>query len=262
MFNYICCWGEWRMKCIGVLMSGGDFLGMNVVVCVVVRKVIYYDVEVYGIYNGYVGLISGKIEKFEFGFVGDIIYCGGIKFYMVRCFEFKMVEGCEKGIENLKKFGIEGFVVIGGDGFYMGVKKLIEYGFLCVGVLGIIDNDILGIDFIIGFDIVLNIVIDVIDKICDIVIFYECIYVIEVMGCYVGDIVLWVGFVGGVELILIFEVDYDMYEIIVCLKCGYECGKKYSIIIVVEGVGSGVEFGKCIEEEINFEIRVFVLGYI
>lgn len=127
-------------------------------------------------------------------------------FYFVRCSEFKIEEGCLKGIENFKKYGIEGLVVIGGDGLYMGVVKLIEFGFFCIGILGIIDNDILGIDFILGFDMVFYMVIDVIDKICDMVIFYECMFIIEVMGCNVGDIVFWLGFVGGVEIIFISEV--------------------------------------------------------
>lgn len=115
---------------------------MNAAVRAVVRKAIYHDVEVYGIYNGYSGLISGKIEKLELGSVGDIIHRGGTKLYTARCPEFKTVEGREKGIENLKKLGIEGLVVIGGDGSYMGAKKLTEHGFPCVGVPGTIDNDI------------------------------------------------------------------------------------------------------------------------
>lgn len=114
----------------------------------------------------------------------------------------------------MKKFGIEGLVVIGGDGFYYGVMVLIKCGFLVVGIFGIIDNDIFGIDFIIGFDIVINIVLELIDCICDIVIFYVCIFVIEVMGCNVGDIVLWLGVVGGVDEIIILEYDFDMVLVV------------------------------------------------
>ena len=250
------------MKRIGVLTSGGDSPGMNAAVRAVVRKAIYHDVEVYGIYNGYSGLISGKIEKLELGSVGDIIHRGGTKLYTARCPEFKTVEGREKGIENLKKLGIEGLVVIGGDGSYMGAKKLTEHGFPCVGVPGTIDNDIPGTDFTIGFDTALNTVIDAIDKIRDTATSHERTYVIEVMGRHAGDIALWAGLAGGAESILIPEADYDKEELIGSLKRGHDRGKKHSIIIVAEGVGSGVEFGKRIEEETNLETRVSVLGHI
>ncbi|AMM99480.1 6-phosphofructokinase [Bacillus pumilus] len=250
------------MKRIGVLTSGGDSPGMNAAVRAVVRKAIYHNVEVYGIYNGYSGLINGKIEKLEIGSVGDIIHRGGTKLYTARCPEFKTVEGREKGIENLKKFGIEGLVVIGGDGSFMGAKKLTELGFPCVGVPGTIDNDIPGTDFTIGFDTALNTVIDAIDKIRDTATSHERTYVVEVMGRHAGDIALWSGLAGGAESILIPEADYDMDEIIARLRRGHERGKKHSIIIVAEGVGSGVEFGKRIEEETSLETRVSVLGHI
>ncbi|MEC1262809.1 6-phosphofructokinase [Bacillus swezeyi] len=250
------------MKRIGVLTSGGDSPGMNAAVRAVVRKAIYHNVEVYGIYNGYSGLINGKIEKLEIGSVGDIIHRGGTKLYTARCPEFKTVEGREKGIENLKKYGIEGLVVIGGDGSYMGAKKLTEHGFPCVGVPGTIDNDIPGTDLTIGFDTALNTVIDAIDKIRDTATSHERTYVIEVMGRHAGDIALWSGLAGGAESILIPEADYDMDEILARLQRGHERGKKHSIIIVAEGVGSGVEFGKRIEEATNLETRVSVLGHI
>lgn len=250
------------MKRIGVLTSGGDSPGMNAAVRAVVRKAIYHNIEVYGIYNGYSGLINGKIEKLEIGSVGDIIHRGGTKLYTARCPEFKTVEGREKGIENLKKFGIEGLVVIGGDGSFMGAKKLTELGFPCVGVPGTIDNDIPGTDFTIGFDTALNTVIDAIDKIRDTATSHERTYVVEVMGRHAGDIALWSGLAGGAESILIPEADYDMDEIIARLRRGHERGKKHSIIIVAEGVGSGVEFGKRIEEETNLDTRVSVLGHI
>ncbi|RAP25516.1 6-phosphofructokinase [Bacillus pumilus] len=262
MFNSYMVSEVKKMKRIGVLTSGGDSPGMNAAVRAVVRKAIYHNVEVYGIYNGYSGLINGKIEKLEIGSVGDIIHRGGTKLYTARCPEFKTVEGREKGIENLKKFGIEGLVVIGGDGSFMGAKKLTELGFPCVGVPGTIDNDIPGTDFTIGFDTALNTVIDAIDKIRDTATSHERTYVVEVMGRHAGDIALWSGLAGGAESILIPEADYDMDEIIARLRRGHERGKKHSIIIVAEGVGSGVEFGKRIEEETSLETRVSVLGHI
>ncbi|GMB07356.1 6-phosphofructokinase [Thermolongibacillus altinsuensis] len=250
------------MKRIGVLTSGGDSPGMNAAIRAVVRKAIYHGVEVYGIYHGYAGLIAGNIKKLEVGDVGDIIHRGGTMLYTARCPEFKTLEGQLKGIEQLKKHGIEGLVVIGGDGSYQGAKKLTEHGFPCIGVPGTIDNDIPGTDFTIGFDTALNTVIDAIDKIRDTATSHERTYVIEVMGRLAGDIALWAGLAGGAESILIPEADYDMDDIINRLKRGHERGKKHSIIIVAEGVGSGVEFGKRIEEATGFETRVTVLGHV
>lgn len=250
------------MKRIGVLTSGGDSPGMNAAIRAVVRKAIYHDLEVYGIYHGYAGLISGHIEKLELGSVGDIIHRGGTKLYTARCPEFRELEGQLKGIEQLKKFGIEGLVVIGGDGSYQGAKKLTEHGFPCVGVPGTIDNDIPGTDFTIGFDTALNTVIDAIDKIRDTATSHERTYVIEVMGRHAGDIALWAGLADGAETILIPEEDYDMDDVIARLKRGSERGKKHSIIVVAEGVGSAIEIGKQIEEATNFDTRVTVLGHV
>jgi 6-phosphofructokinase 1 len=250
------------MKRIGVLTSGGDSPGMNAAIRAVVRKAIYHDLEVYGVYNGYSGLIAGNIQKLEVGDVGDIIHRGGTKLYSARCPEFKTLEGQQKGIEQLKKHGIEGLVVIGGDGSYMGAKKLTEHGFPCVGVPGTIDNDIPGTDFTIGFDTALNTVIDAIDKIRDTATSHDRTYVIEVMGRHAGDIALWAGLAGGAETILVPEAEYDMEDIIARLKRGTDRGKKHSIIVVAEGVGSGVEFGKRIEEQTGLETRVSVLGHI
>ncbi|WP_078545131.1 6-phosphofructokinase [Litchfieldia alkalitelluris] len=250
------------MKRIGVLTSGGDSPGMNAAVRAVVRKAIYHNIEVYGIYQGYAGLMSGQIKKLELGSVGDIIHRGGTMLYTARSEEFKTLEGQKKGIEQLNKFGIEGLVVIGGDGSYRGAEKLTQHGFPCVGVPGTIDNDIPGTDFTIGFDTALNTVIDSIDKIRDTATSHERTYVIEVMGRHAGDIALWSGLAGGAETILIPEENYDMEDIIQRLQRGHDRGKKHSIIIVAEGVGSGVEFGKKIEEATKLETRVSVLGHI
>lgn len=249
------------MKRIGVLTSGGDSPGMNAAIRAVVRKGIYHGLEVYGIYHGYQGLMDGNIQKLELGSVGDIVQRGGTMLYSARCPEFKEVEGQLKGIENLKKYGIEGLVVIGGDGSFQGAKKLTEHGFPCVGVPGTIDNDIPGTDFTIGFDTALNTVIDSIDKIRDTATSHERTYVVEVMGRNAGDIALWSGVAGGAETILVPEIDYDMDDIIARLKSGVERGKKHSIIIVAEGVGSAIEIGKTIEETTKFDTRVTVLGH-
>lgn len=250
------------MKRIGVLTSGGDSPGMNAAIRAVVRKGIFHDLEVYGIYNGYAGLIAGNITKLEVGSVGDIIHRGGTMLRTARCEEFKTPEGQAKGIEQLKKYGIEGLVVIGGDGSFQGAKKLTEHGFPTIGLPGTIDNDIPGTDFTIGFDTALNTIIEAIDKIRDTATSHDRTYVIEVMGRDAGDLALWAGLADGAESILIPEEKHEMEQIIQRLKLGIERGKKHSIIIVAEGVCSGVEIGKQIEETTNLETRVTVLGHI
>ncbi|WP_042354813.1 6-phosphofructokinase [Bacillus rubiinfantis] len=250
------------MKKIGVLTSGGDSPGMNPAIRAVVRKAIYHNVEVYGIYGGYAGLISGNIKKLELGSVGDIIHRGGTMLRSARCPEFKTREGQQKGIEQLRAHGIEGLVVIGGDGSYRGAKALTEQGFPCIGVPGTIDNDIPGTDVTIGFDTALNTVIDAIDKIRDTASSHERTFVIEVMGRDAGDIALWAGLAGGAETVLIPEEKYNIQEIAERLRKGQQRGKKHSIIIIAEGVGSGVEFAKQLKEVTNMDTRVSVLGHI
>lgn len=250
------------MKTIGVLTSGGDAPGMNAAVRAVVRKSIYHGVEVYGIIGGYAGLISGNVRKLELGSVGDIIHRGGTMLYSARCDEFKTEEGQLKGIKQLEQLGIEGLIIIGGDGTYRGAQALSKHGFPCIGVPGTIDNDIWGTQFTIGFDTALNTVIDAIDKIRDTATSHERTFVIEVMGRNAGDLALWSGLAGGAETILIPEENYDMKDICDRLKKGHERGKKHSIIIVAEGVASGIDLGKKIKELTDFDTRVSVLGHM
>lgn len=250
------------MKRIGVLTSGGDSPGMNAAIRAVVRKAIFHELEVYGVFYGYAGLISGHIEKLEIGSVGDIIHRGGTMLYTARCEEFKTLSGQKKAIEQLNKHGIEGLVVIGGDGSFQGAKKLTEHGFPCVGVPGTIDNDIPGTDFTIGFDTALNTIIEAIDKIRDTATSHERTYVIEVMGRDAGDLALWAGLADGAETILIPEEKDEMDDVIARLMRGHARGKKHSIIIVAEGVGSGIEIAKEIQDKTSLETRVTVLGHI
>lgn len=250
------------MKKIGVLTSGGDAPGMNAAIRAVVRKAIYHNIEVYGISRGYQGLIEGDIHKMEIGSVGDIIHRGGTMLRSARCLEFKTEEGQLKGIEQLKKHGIEGLVVIGGDGSYQGAQALTRRGYPCIGVPGTIDNDIFGTDFTIGFDTALNTVIDAIDKIRDTATSHERTYVVEVMGRNAGDLALWAGLAGGAETILCPENQHDIEDLTAKLKRGQERGKKHSIIIVAEGVGSAVDIAREIEQITNFDTRVTVLGHV
>lgn len=250
------------MKRIGVLTSGGDSPGMNAAVRAVVRKAIFHEVEVFGIYYGYQGLLAGNIEQLEAGDVGDIIQRGGTKLYSARCEEFRSDEGQYRAIEQLKKHGIEGLVVIGGDGSYRGAMALTEKGIPCIGVPGTIDNDIPGTDYTIGFDTALNTIIEAIDKIRDTATSHERTFIIEVMGRDAGDLALWAGLAGGAETILIPEVDFDMEDMIDRLQKGKKRGKKHSIIIVAEGVMGANELAEMIHGKIELETRVSVLGHI
>ncbi len=250
------------MKKIGVLTSGGDAPGMNAAVRAVVRKALYHGIEVAGIYHGYQGLIEGNMKDLDAGDVGDIIQRGGTVLYSARCPEFKTDEVQQKGIEQLKEQGIEGLVVIGGDGSYRGALALSNKGFPCIGVPGTIDNDIPGTDYTIGFDTALNTVIDCIDKIRDTATSHERSFIVEVMGRDAGDLALWAGLAGGAETIIIPEVPNDLDGLVKRLKLGSERGKKHSIIIVAEGVMSGGELANQLLEKANIETRVSVLGHI
>ncbi len=250
------------MKKIGVLTSGGDAPGMNAAVRAVVRKAIYHEVEVFGIKNGFQGLIDGNISPMEIGYVGGIIQRGGTILFSARCEEFKTDAGQEKAIKQLESHGIEGLIVIGGDGSFQGAQALSSKGFPCICVPATIDNDIAGTDFTIGFDTALNTIIEAIDKIRDTATSHERTYVIEVMGRDAGDLALWSGLADGAETILIPEQQQDFEEVIQRLKRGHERGKKHSIIILAEGVGDGFAYGSKIQKATNYETRVTVLGHI
>ncbi|KYC92011.1 MULTISPECIES: 6-phosphofructokinase [Heyndrickxia] len=251
------------MKRIGVLTSGGDAPGMNAAVRAITRKGIYHGLEVYGIHQGYNGLIQGNIQKLEAGSVGDILQRGGTVLQSARSEEFKTPEGQQKAIRQLKDHGIEALVVIGGDGSYQGAKKLTEQGFNCIGVPGTIDNDIPGTDFTIGFDTALNTVLDAIDKIRDTASSHERTFIIEVMGRNAGDIALWSGLAGGAESIIVPEEKFDLKDVVDRLEQGKKRGKRHSIIIVAEGVMSGNEFAEKLKKTGAIgDTRVSVLGHI
>jgi 6-phosphofructokinase 1 len=235
---------------------------MNAAIRAVVRSGYYHGLEVYGVYRGYTGLIQGDIEKMELGTVGDIIHRGGTVLYSSRCEEFKTEEGRQKAVEQLKKHQIDGLVVIGGDGSFQGAKKLTALGFPTIGVPGTIDNDIPATDFTIGFDTAVNTVVECIDKIRDTATSHERTYIVEVMGRDAGDIALWAGLADGAESILIPEAPYQIDEIVERLQRSSERGKKHSIIIVAEGVGSGMDVADKITDRLGWETRVTVLGHV
>ncbi len=250
------------MKRIGVLTSGGDAPGMNAAIRAVVRKGIYSELEMYGIKYGFQGLMQGNIEKMDIGSVGDIIQRGGTILFSARSDDFKTEAGQQKAIEQLRKFDIDGLVIIGGDGSFRGAQALTAQGFPCICIPGTIDNDINGTDFTIGFDTALNTIIEAIDKIRDTATSHERTYIIEVMGRDAGDLALWAGLAGGAESILIPEKEENFDNIVSRLKRGHERGKKHSIILLAEGVGSGFDYGERIQKETMLETRVTVLGHI
>lgn len=250
------------MKKIAVLTSGGDAPGMNAAIRAVVRKARFHGVDVIGVYHGYEGLYNGNYELLDIGSVGDIIQRGGTKLFSARFPEFKEDALQYEAIERMKQEGIEGLVVIGGDGSYRGAMQLTEKGFPCVGIPGTIDNDVPGTEYTIGFDTALNTIVDSIDKIRDTATSHENTFVIEVMGRDAGDLALWAGLAAGAESILIPEDPYKIEDIVTRLERGASRGKRHSIIIVAEGVMNGHKLAKQLEERTGVKIRTSVLGHI
>lgn len=250
------------MKRIGILTSGGDAPGMNAAVRAVTRKAIYEGMEVYGIYYGFAGLVAGDIRRLDISDVGDKIQRGGTFLYSARYPEFATEEGQLKGIEQLKKFGIEGLVVIGGDGSYHGAMALTKHGFPAIGLPGTIDNDIPGTDFTIGFDTATNTVLEAVDRIRDTATSHVRTFIIEVMGRGAGDIALWAGVAGGADDIIIPEHNFDMKQVAAKIKEGRDRGKKHCLILLAEGVMGGNEFAEQLREYGNYHARVTVLGHV
>lgn len=250
------------MKKIAVLTSGGDAPGMNAAIRSVVRTGLYYDMAVYGVYRGYAGLISGEFTELTRGSVADIIHRGGTILRTARCEYFRSETGQQEAAEKLQEKGIEGLVVIGGDGSFRGALKLAALGIKTIGVPGTIDNDIACTDFTIGFDTSVNNVVDVINKVRDTATSHERTFILEVMGRDSGNIALAAGLAGGAESILIPEKGHNLDEVVERLIRGQARGKLHSIIIVAEGVGSAFDIAKEIEERAGIDTRVSVLGHL
>lgn len=251
------------MKRIGVLTSGGDSPGMNAAVRAVVRKGISMGMEVYGIQRGYEGLLDGEIEKMQWHSVGDILQRGGTILRTARSERFKTDEGQEHAVKMLETFGIEGLVVIGGDGSLKGGLELAKRGIKVMGVPGTIDNDLGYTDYTIGFDTTVNTVLSLISNIRDTSSAHERTTIIEVMGRHCGDIALHAGLAGGADVILVPEADVDINEVCRKVLRGQQSGKLHSIIVKAEGVGiSTQQLTELIEERTGREARAVVPGYI
>lgn len=251
------------MKRIGVLTSGGDAPGMNAAIRAVVRSGIARGMEVYGIYDGYDGLVKGKIRKLDRGDVSDIIIQGGTILGSARLEEFKLKEVREIAVENLKKHGIEGLVVIGGDGSFRGAHALHEMGISCITVPATIDNDIASTEYSIGFDTALNTVIDNVDKLRDTSSSHHRCSVIEVMGNRCGDLALFAGVTTGAEIVITKETGYDEMEVLNRLQeIESKKRKRHAIVIISEKITDVELLAQKISEHTNFSGRSTVLGHI
>lgn len=251
------------MKRIGILTSGGDSPGMNAAIRAVVRCGIEEGMEVYGIYRGYEGLLDGEIEELDRNSVGDILHRGGTILKTARSEKFRTKEGQLHAVQMLETFGIEGLVVIGGDGSLRGGTDLSRLGIKVMGLPGTIDNDLGYTDYTIGFDTAVTTVLDAITKIRDTSSSHERTTVVEVMGRHCGDIALYAGLAGGAEAVLIPEIEMNLNELCKKIVMGANRGKQHSIVIKAEGVGiSSQELTKLIEERTGRETRLVVLSYL
>jgi len=250
------------VKSIAVLTSGGDSQGMNAAVRAVVRSGLYHGLKVYGIQRGYQGLLNDDIREMDLRSVGDIIQRGGTILQSARCQEFRTEEGQKKGAENLKKRGIDGLIVIGGDGSYQGANKLSKLGIKTMGIPGTIDNDIAYTDFTIGFDTAVSIVVDAINKLRDTMSSHERSSVVEVMGRHCGDIALYAGLASGAETILVPEVPFQLEQVAERMKENFAHGKRHSIVVVAEGYGKADDVVESLNKAGGIDARVTVLGHI
>ena len=251
------------MKKIGILTSGGDAPGMNAAIRAAVRSGIDRGMEVYGIRRGYEGLLDGEIEKMTWQSVGDILQRGGTILRTARSKRFMEAKWVDHGVRILETFGIEGVIVIGGDGSLAGGLELSKRGIPVMGLPGTIDNDLAYTEYTIGFDTAVNNVLEMISKIRDTSSSHERATVIEVMGRDCGDLALYAGLSGGADVILIPEVEVDMNEVCRRVIRGQNTGKAQSIIIKAEGVKmDATEMARFVEETTGREARAVVPGYI
>jgi 6-phosphofructokinase 1 len=256
---------EWRIcmiKKIGVLTSGGDAPGMNAAVRAVVRSALSKGMEVYGIRRGYVGLLNGDIVKMDERSVSDIIHRGGTVLYTARCPESRTQEGVAKGKAKLDELGIEGLVVIGGDGSFRGAADLSAMGVLCIGLPGTIDNDIACTDYTIGFDTAMNTAMEMADKLRDTSQSHDRISVVEVMGRGAGHIAVNTGVACGATDIITKEVPYDINAIANTMLAKKAKGKQNFVVIVAESVGHSDEIAKMLQEKTGIDARSTILGHV
>ncbi|MBE6762627.1 MAG: 6-phosphofructokinase [Ruminococcaceae bacterium] len=251
------------MKTIGVLTSGGDAPGMNAAVRSVVRTALSMGMKVMGIRRGYNGLINGDVFEMTVRDVSEVIHRGGTVLYTARCPEFKTEEGVDKAVATCKEYGIEGIVVIGGDGSYRGARDLSLKGIPCVGVPGTIDNDISSTEYTIGFDTAMNTAMEMVDRLRDTTQSHDRCSVVEVMGRNAGHLALQTGIAVGAVAIMVPEIPCDVENVIKKIELTRKNGKEHFIIVVAEGVEKSVDqIAKEIEAATGVEARATVLGHV
>lgn len=250
------------MKTIGILTSGGDAPGMNAAVRAVVRTAIANGMTVKGIMRGYNGLIENDIVDLNARSVSDIIGRGGTMLYTARSPRFREEEGILEGVKTCKEHGIEGVVVIGGDGSFRGARDLSLHGVPCVGIPGTIDNDIACTEYTIGFDTAMNTAMEMVDKIRDTSQSHDRCSIVEVMGRNAGHLALQCGVAVGAASIVVPEVPITMDEIVEKIRRMQKTGKRHFIIVVAEGVGKVDEMAKHIESATGIVTRATVLGHV
>lgn len=254
------------MKRIAVLTSGGDAPGMNAAIRAVVRTALDQGCEVFGVRNGYQGLIDGKIIPLGARDVGGIIQRGGTILGSARCPEFKTEKGQRQAIRMLNQYGIEGLVVIGGNGSQQGTYALHKLGFPVVGVASTIDNDLTGSEITIGVDTALNIALEAIDRLKITASSHQRAFLVEVMGRDCGYLALMSGIAGGAEAIVIPEVEIDPESVAEAIAEAYEKGKAHAMVVVAEGATYNAEkladYFKNNQERLGFSLRVTILGHV
>ena len=251
------------MKTIGVLTSGGDAPGMNAAIRAVVRTAIENNMHVLGVNNGFEGLMMGDVVEMNLRSVSNIINRGGTILHSARSEGFKTEAGQKKAADMCKALGIEGLIVIGGDGSFRGAQALAKQGIVCVGIPGTIDNDIACTDNTIGFDTAINTVMEMVDKVRDTTESHSRCSVIEVMGRGAGFIALYSGIAVGATIILVPEVSYDFdKDVVDVMKRTVATGKRHFVVILAEGCGDAEKMAKKIEEETGIETRATILGHV
>ena len=251
------------MKRIALLTSGGDAPGMNAAIRAVVRSACYFGMEVCGIERGYAGLIEDSVIPMEMRSVSNIVQYGGTKLRTARCLEMMTKEGQKRAVATLQKHGIEGLVVIGGDGSFRGAKVLSEdYGIPTIGIPGTIDNDLEYTDYTLGFDTAVNTCLDIINKLRDTMTSHERVSVVEVMGRHCGDIALYSGIASGAEIIVVPEIAFDMDEIVDRINRSRSNGKHSNIIVVAEGVMSADQFAQKLQAVTPYSVRPTCIGHV
>ncbi len=250
------------LKKIGVLTSGGDAPGMNAAVRAVTRAAIRKGMQVYGIRRGYNGLINGDVIEMNERSVSDIIQRGGTMLYTARCPEFRTEEGVEMAKAKCEELGLEGIVVIGGDGSFRGAADLSAKGILCVGLPGTIDNDISCTEYTIGYDTAMNTAMEMVDKLRDTAQSHDRCSVVEVMGRGAGFIAVNTGVACGATYVITSEVPYNLDEIAKKMLESRKTGKQHFIIVVSEGVGHSDEIARTLQEKTGIEARTTILGHV